>query len=260
MKKPRQWSGGSSLSGGRACVLAGGLGLRLRSVVDDVPKVLAPVAGRPFLDYILHQLATAGLRQVTLCTGYRSDAVEAFAGTGARWGITVSYSPETSPLGTAGAIAAAWGSLDDVTLLVVNGDSYFDIPLDELWTQHRASGAMATIAVRRTTDARRYGTVEFGQDGIVTAFREKGADPTGWMNGGIYVLERTALDGVDAGEPASLELDVFPNLASASNDAPAQRLRAVPFERTFIDIGVPADYRRADRVMAGIAATGGGPV
>ena len=260
MRNARESSGDSTLHDARAFVLAGGLGLRLRSVVDDVPKVLAPVAGRPFLDYILRQLADHGFRRVTLCTGYGSDAVESFAGTGARWGVELSYSHETKPLGTAGAIAAAWRSLDDVTLLVVNGDSYFDVPLDDLWAQHEASGATATIAVRRTTDAARYGTVEFGRDGVVTAFREKGTDASGWMNGGIYVLQRAALDGINPDEPASLELDVFPGLAAASNDAPRGTLRAVTFDRTFIDIGVPADYRRADQVMAGVADLGGGPV
>ena len=91
----------------RACVLAGGLGLRLRSVVGDVPKVLAPVGGRPFLAYLLGQLAANDVRQVTLCTGYRSDAVEAFCGDGAAWGLALSYSRETRPLGTAGAIRQA---------------------------------------------------------------------------------------------------------------------------------------------------------
>jgi NDP-sugar pyrophosphorylase family protein len=257
MKKPRELSGSTPA---RACVLAGGLGLRLRPVVDDVPKVLAPVAGRPFLDYILRQVADHGFRQVTLCTGYRSDAVESFAGTGARWGIELSYSAETKPLGTAGAIAAAWRSLDDGTLLVINGDSYFDVPLDDLWARHQASGATATIAVRRTTQAGRYGIVEIGRDGIVTAFREKGADVSGWMNGGIYVLQRAALEGIDPDEPASLELDVFPRFASASKDAAGRTLRAVPFAGRFIDIGVPADYRRADQVLAGAPAVEGGPV
>jgi D-glycero-alpha-D-manno-heptose 1-phosphate guanylyltransferase len=244
----------------RACVLAGGLGLRLRSVVGAVPKVLAPVGGRPFLDYILRQLAGHGIRRVTLCTGYRSDAVESFAGTGGRWGLKVTYSAETKPLGTAGAIAAAWRSLDDVTLLVVNGDSYFDVPLDDLWAQHEASGATATIAVRRSTNAARYGTVDIGRGGIVTAFREKGADPSGWINGGIYVLQRAALDGIDPDQPASLERDVFPRLASRSDHAPGRTLHAVPFAGSFIDIGVPADYRRADQVMARVTAVEGGPV
>jgi D-glycero-alpha-D-manno-heptose 1-phosphate guanylyltransferase len=260
MENARDLSGGSALVDSRACVLAGGLGLRLRSIVEDVPKVLAPVAGRPFLDYILRQLVDQGIRRVTLCTGYRSDAVESFAGTGARWGMELSYSAESKPLGTAGAIAAAWRSLNDERLLVVNGDSYFDVPLDVLWAQHEASGATATIAVRRTTDAARYGTVEIGRDGVVTAFREKGADASGWMNGGIYVLQRAALDGIDPNESASLEQDVFPRLAAGSDRAGGRTLHAVPFEGRFIDIGVPADYRRADQVMAEVAAVEGGPV
>lgn len=260
MTTSRELAGRSMLREACACVLAGGLGLRLRSVVEDVPKVLAPVGGRPFLDYILRQLTHHGIRRVTLCTGYRSDAVESFAGSGERWGLEVSYSAETSPRGTAGAIAAAWRALDDERLLVVNGDSYFDVPLDVLWAKHVASAATATMAVRRTSDAARYGTVEIGPGGIVTAFREKGADASGWMNGGIYVLQRTALDGIDPDQPASLELDVFPMLASRSDRAAGRTLYAVPFEGSFIDIGVPADYRRADQVMAGVAAVEGGPV
>ncbi len=232
----------------RACVLAGGLGLRLRPAVGDLPKVLAPVGGRPFLDYILRQLALNAVRHVTVCTGYGADRVEAFL-EGQRPGRPeISVSREHRPLGTAGAVREAWAGVEDETMVVLNGDSFFDIPIGELVQAHRAAGASATLAVRRTDEAGRYGTVEVSPDGWVTAFREKAQAGSGLMNGGVYVLDRQALEGLVPGEPASLEKDVFPVLAGGRRvaDHGPGGVLAVEFEGFFIDVGIPADYARID--------------
>jgi NDP-sugar pyrophosphorylase family protein len=229
----------------RAFVLAGGLGLRLRTVVDDLPKVLAPVGGRPFLDYILCQLARSDVRRITLCTGYGDAAVRAFAGDGSRWGVAVSYSLESAPLGTAGAVRNAWAAGDEDRALVLNGDSFFDVPLADLVERHRAGGASATIAAHETDDAGRFGSLELGDDGEVLAFREKATGGRAAINGGIYVLERAALDGVEPGRTASIERDVFPALVTRRSSGPA--LRAYAYPGFFVDIGVPEDYARVNR-------------
>jgi NDP-sugar pyrophosphorylase family protein len=231
----------------RAFVLAGGLGLRLRDVVRDRPKPLALVGGRPFLDYVLCQIAGNGITRVTLCTGHRSDAIRAFAGDGSRWGLDISESVEAAPLGTAGAVRLAWERAPEDEAFVLNGDSFFDVPLDHLLDQHRRSGARATMAVRETEASDRFGAISVDSDGTVLAFAEKGASGRGLINGGIYVLGRATLAGIVPGEPASLERDVFPGLAGPSGNDANGRLHAVPWDGYFIDIGVPADLARLDR-------------
>ena len=242
----------------RAFVLAGGLGLRLRSVVKDVPKVLAPVAGRPFLEHVLRQLQAGGVRRVTICTGYGAATVVDFCGNGARWGLEVSYSEETSPLGTAGALAQAWQGLDDEQFLVLNGDSYFEVPLEDLVAKHRVARATASIAVRSSREAGRFGAVEVDADGMVTEFREKSTTAGAFVNGGIYVLQQAALEGIRPGEHASLEHDVFPALTDARSRPDARSgLLAVVYDGIFIDIGVPADYLRASQVLASLPGAEG---
>src|SRR5262245_1827612 len=132
------------LSSVTAAVLAGGLGTRLRSVVADRPKVLGEIAGRPFLGYLLEQLADAGLRSVVLCTGYMGDQVRAVFG-GSHRGLRLLYSEEPSPLGTGGAIRLAVGQVVSSSVLVLNGDSYCETDLGAFWRAHRAAGSRATL-------------------------------------------------------------------------------------------------------------------
>ncbi|MEJ7696254.1 MAG: sugar phosphate nucleotidyltransferase [Candidatus Limnocylindrales bacterium] len=209
----------------RALVLAGGLGLRLRSVVGELPKSLAPVAGRPFLHYVLAFLRRNDVEDVTLCTGYGASAVSSLVGTGEAWGLRVDYSEEPSPLGTGGAVRLAVAKGDDERLLVLNGDSYFDVSLGDLVETHRALGGQATIAARRTEAAGRFGTLTIGSKGDVLSFQEKAEAGPAEMNGGIYVLERSVLDGWPADTSVSLERQIFPSLISA--DAVAEGVQAV---------------------------------
>jgi len=135
----------ASLASVRACVLAGGLGLRLRSVVSDRPKSLAPVGGRPFLGYVLRQLAEQGVREVTICTGYGREEVRHFAKEGTEWGLRIAFSEEREPLGTAGAIRLAMDRFTGDEFLVLNGDSFFDVQFDRLIETHRSMKAEGTI-------------------------------------------------------------------------------------------------------------------
>ena len=232
----------------RALVLAGGLGTRLRSVVGDRPKALAPVGGQPFLHYLLGQLRRSGLEHVTVCTGYGADAVRSFVGSGAAWGLRIDCSEEQQPLGTGGAIRLAVERHGNDRFVVLNGDSYFDIALADLVAAHEAMGGLVTLAACRMAAAGRFGTIDIGPAGDVRAFREKVEDGPAVINAGIYVLERPAVAGLSGDTPISLERDVFPSLL-APDPATGRtgRLRAAVFEGFFADIGVPADHAALDR-------------
>ena len=157
----------------RALVLAGGLGSRLRSLVPELPKTLAPVGGRPFLEYVLRQLADQGIQDVTICTGYGSTAVQRYADELALPGIQISLSEESQPLGTGGALRLAIDRHADPEFLVLNGDSFFDIRFERLIEAHHAMGADVTIAVRQMSSPGRFGSVAVDDGGWLTAFREK---------------------------------------------------------------------------------------
>lgn len=220
-------------------ILAGGLGTRLRSLVSDRPKVLAEVAGRPFITYLLDQLAQAGFQAATLLTGYKGDMVEHELGLAYR-GIQLGYSVEESPLGTGGAIRAAARVIACEELLVLNGDTFFDVDFRQLVQTARTG--MDLMACRRVPDVGRYGAVQVDPRGRVSALAEKGPQGPGLINAGIYVLHRESIASWP--EPQfSIETDYFPQRLAA------ERLYGEPCDGAFIDIGVPDDLRRAHEVL-----------
>ncbi|MCX6906976.1 MAG: sugar phosphate nucleotidyltransferase [Verrucomicrobia bacterium] len=165
-----------------AAILAGGLGTRLRAAVADQQKVVAPVAGRPFLMRLLDQLADAGLQRVVICTGYKAGQVAEMAGNEYR-GMGLRYSPEPGPLGTAGALRLALPLLESNPVLALNGDSFCETDLAAFWRAHRERNAASSIVVRKVADMRQSGRVSFDANGAVTSFVEKGAS-TGVSDGG----------------------------------------------------------------------------
>lgn len=219
----------------QALILAGGLGTRLRSAVSGLPKVLAPVGGRPFIDYLLLQLRGNGIQEVTLCVGYKAELVRAHVGDGRAWDLSVRYSHEEQQLGTAGALRLALDGLDDGPFVVMNGDSFFDVPLSALRQKHARSGAWGTLALATGAGAR-YGRVEIDAAGQILAFHEKGPHASGHFNGGVYVLDRSVISMIAPGTAISLEREVFPALVG--------RLHGEVFEGFFVDIGVPDDFQR----------------
>jgi D-glycero-alpha-D-manno-heptose 1-phosphate guanylyltransferase len=227
-----------------AAVLAGGLGTRLRHSVSDLPKVLAPVAGRPFLQYVLDQVAEAGVHKVVLCTGYLGEQVS--GALGGRYGrLRLCYSHEARPMGTAGALRLALPLLDGDPLLVLNGDSYCEVGLHEFVAWHRECAAGAgSLLVTWVEDAARYGTVEVDDSGAVRSFREKRAEAApGWISAGIYLLSRRLLTSIPAGRVVSIERDVFPAWVGGG-------LRAYRIRAPFIDIGTPESYAEAEGFFA----------
>jgi D-glycero-alpha-D-manno-heptose 1-phosphate guanylyltransferase len=228
----RRWVHADGVAPAPLAVLAGGLGTRLRAITGDLPKPLVPVAGRPFIAWLLLALRQRGLRRALLCTGYGHAAIAAALGDGTELGLQLCYSVEQAPLGTAGAVAQALPQLADPFLLL-NGDTYVVPPWRRLLAAHRASGAAITLGVARMPDVATYGEVEVGPGGVVRAFREKAGRGGGLVSAGVYVISHRGLAGVVAGRPTSLERDVLPPLAAAGH-VRAYRLRARMY-----DIGTP---------------------
>ena len=224
-------------------VLAGGLGTRLRSVLPDQPKVLAPVAGKPFLDYVIEFLADQGIYHIIFSIGYLAEQVITFVGDGSRWKINVGYSQERTPLGTAGAIRLASHGLKQ-PFFALNGDTLFTISLQSLWQAQMEQNALATIGLRRLSQAQseawQRGCVKLSSRGLIESFTEK---PSGRLNdvenspiltnGGVYVFEPAAFEGMDVGQAASLEMDLFPALATQGC------LAGQVQDGYFVDIGTP---------------------
>jgi D-glycero-alpha-D-manno-heptose 1-phosphate guanylyltransferase len=228
-----------SLAPSEAIVLAGGAGTRLRGVLPDTPKVLAPIGARPFLHRLFETLAGQGIERVVLATGYAADAVETVA-QASGVPIDVALSREHEPLGTGGAIAQAFELVRGDRAWVMNGDSYCDAPLSSVAEAAAAAPHDAWLVAVAVEDASRFGTLELdGQR--VTGFHEKsGRAAGGWINAGIYLLPRALMPK----GAASIERDLFPMWAAEG------RLHAVKVQARFIDIGTPESFAAADAFFA----------
>ncbi len=231
-----------------AAILAGGLGTRLRTVVPDRPKSLAQVAGRVFIKYVLDQLCASPVSHVVLCTGYLGDVIERDLGN-VYGSLPIVYSHEPVALGTGGALRLALPSFHTRQVLVLNGDSFCEVNIGELLRAHRERRASITMVVTSVADNTRYGGVVLEDDRKIVSFKEKGREHgQGWVNAGVYVIDHAVIRDIPAGRPVSLEKDVFPHYMGRS-------LHAFPTEGPFIDIGVPIDYERAQKLLSRIGAT-----
>lgn len=221
-----------------ALVLAGGRGTRLAPVVADRPKVLAPVAGRPFLAHVLERLAAAGVRHVVLCTGWLASQIRAAFGS-CHAGMALEYSEEQEPLGTAGALAHALPLVRSELVLALNGDTLCTADLVALARAHAARAALATVLLARVPDCGRYGRVELDGENRIVRFEEKGARPgPGWVNAGVYCLDRTLLATIPTTRAVSLERESLPAWIGHG-------LHGHPGEGELLDIGTPDDYAAA---------------
>ena len=231
-----------------AAILAGGLGTRLHSVIADRPKVLANVRGRPFLAYLLDQLDSFGFNDVVVCTGYMGDQVQ--AAFGESWGrLRLSYSRESVPLGTAGALRCALPMFKSDSVLVMNGDSFCEADLESMWSWHSKGGMDASILLARVPNTRRYGRVRVDANGLVLKFDEKSTEGgEGWINGGVYLLSRRLLLTIPTAGPVSLEREMFPVWLERG-------LSGYRGEGRFLDIGTPESYGAAQEFFAPNAVT-----
>ncbi len=228
----------------QAIVLAGGFGTRLRSVVSDVPKPMAMVAGRPFLELLLANLARNGFDKVVLSVGYLSDVIGAHFGSDYR-GIPLAYAVESTPLGTGGAIRAALAECSSEHVHVFNGDTYLGLDVEATERQW-ASRRVPIIVALRVDDTARYGKLETDADGRIVRFLEKDASGgPGLINAGCYVLPKAIVSDFPETERFSFEAEYL-------RDAVADRpFFALETKAEFIDIGTPDDYARAQTLLAG---------
>lgn len=235
-----------------AIILAGGMGTRLKSVVADRNKVLAQVNGRPFLICLFDQVLAAGIRNAVLCTGYKSQQVQEELGAQYQ-DLQIAYSPEEQPLGTGGALAQAARKCSSSRLIAMNGDSYCDVRLDELWQWHTKTGAVATIQLAQVPDVSRFGSVALDSESRIIRFDEKGgASHAGSINAGIYCMSRELFESIPADRAISMEREVFPSLIGHGLFGRGGGSR-------FLDIGTPDSYAAATsffRGMDGKATTG----
>ncbi|MDZ7261204.1 MAG: nucleotidyltransferase family protein [candidate division KSB1 bacterium] len=225
----------------RAFILVGGLGTRLKSLTNGLPKPMITVAGKPFLEHLVEKLRSEDVRDLVMCVGYGAQAIEDYFGDGSKWGVTIRYARESKLLGTAGAIknAEPYAVKEN---LVLNGDSYFDINYHQMLQAHRTRNALITIACTQAHETGDYGNILIDQDYRIKGFREKvAASEKGLISGGVYLFDRAVFDSIPKGQKASLEEEIFPKMVTQG------KCFAFPSEGYFIDIGTPERLAKAQK-------------
>ncbi|HNP61303.1 MAG TPA: nucleotidyltransferase family protein [Nitrospirales bacterium] len=225
----------------KAIVLAGGRGERLQSVVPDLPKPMAPVGGRPFLEYILDKIVDAGVTDVIISVGYKAEVIQEHFGRAYR-SLQIRYSRESYPLGTGGAMALALKGEDSSPALVFNGDTLVDIDYSALMVWYEQTIAQVAIVLRQVPDVSRFGSVILLGERVVE-FQEKGQQGPGLVNAGVYVVRPEIFSQYEfgSGEHFSFETDILQAYCRELQP------RAFLTKGYFIDIGTPGDYERAQK-------------
>ena len=221
-----------------AIILAGGLGTRLRSVVPDLPKCMAPVNEKPFLTYVINHLLSQGIRHFIFSLGYKSEAIVEFLEKDFP-SLLFKTSIEDEPLGTGGAVKKACGIAKDKSVLVTNGDTLFKIDITKVAGFHSLCGANCTLSLKPMTNFNRYGVVEIDNDNVIKSFKEKQHYESGLINGGVYALHVNKFLNEDLPEKFSFETDYLEKYYAT------RRMFGLPQDEYFIDIGIPEDYARA---------------
>jgi D-glycero-alpha-D-manno-heptose 1-phosphate guanylyltransferase len=218
----------------KAIILAGGAGRRLRGIIKDVPKPMAPIGGKPFLEFLILHLIKFNIKEIILSIGYKGDMIRAYFESGEKWGAHIKYCEENEPLGTGGAIRKASEMIKDDHFIVMNGDSFLDVDFNHLISYHKNKKANATICLAYVNNTGRYGRVETDKNGEIVKFAEKGFEGAGYINGGVYLLSNKVIHDIPDGQ-VSVETEVFPMLIKRG-------LYGMLVKGSFIDIGIPQDY------------------
>jgi D-glycero-alpha-D-manno-heptose 1-phosphate guanylyltransferase len=228
-----------------AIILAGGFGTRLHKVVSDVPKSMAPINKRPFLEYLLDYLIVQGVTKAVLSVGYKHEIITSHFKTNYR-SLEIDYAVETEPLGTGGGIRLAFWKTREPRALVLNGDSLFKVDLNAMMDYHLKKKSDATLALRKLDDTGRYGRVSLNRNRRITGFAEKAeqAGP-GYISGGVYIIEKLLLMEPEFRGRFSIEKDFFERYCSM------EKMYGFPSEGYFLDIGIPTDYKQAQHDFAG---------
>lgn len=223
-------------------VLAGGLGTRLRSVVADKPKCMAPLGEHPFLYYLLQYLHKQGITHAVLSLGYLSEQVIDWCNR-MDLPLRVSFTVEPEPLGTGGGILHALPALEGKEVFIVNGDTYFDVNLSAFYQFHAAHQSPLSLALKPMQQFDRYGSIELDAQQRISAFHEKQFCTEGLINGGIYLTTTNFLNSLSLPEKFSFEKEVLEPGAAAGS------LYGFISDTYFIDIGIPEDYEAAKKVL-----------
>ena len=227
-----------------AFVLAGGLGTRLRSIVSDVPKPMAPVDDQPFLEYLLKFWITQGISKFIISVSYMRDSIINYFGDNYQ-GIQLEYFIEKDPLGTGGGLIKIANQLSD-TFVVINGDTFFEISLNELNLFKNKTQAEVVIALFKSNDRERYGQVLLNEINQVKGFLKSNKDYSKLSNGGVYLIDPIVLNknSYKFKIKCSLENDILPTLINQGST-----VVGIEQKGKFLDIGVPADYKRAKKFL-----------
>lgn len=229
----------------KALLLVGGKATRLRPLSLTRPKCLFPLAGKPIIDHILEGLSEAGVTEAILAVNNLADMIEEYLGA-EKYGVKLSYNLEKEPLGTGGPIKLAENHLQEDSFLVLNGDILSFIDYRELMNRHREENCIASITLKQVEDPSRYGVVRFGENDRILEFIEKPERdaPSNWINAGCYTLNPEIFDYIPPNRKVSIEREVYPGLATQ------KQLYGYRYTGKWIDIGVPADYLRADKMLS----------
>ena len=225
-------------------VLAGGLGTRLRKVVSEVPKCMAPIHGKPFLGYLLDYLCLFNVERAVLSVGYKKESVKDWIMNLKKiYPFDIDFAEESEPLGTGGGIRLALSKTKDKDVIVINGDTFFNVDLDDFIDKHKKSGSKISIALKPMTDFDRYGNVLLSEKGEVTEFKEKAHCDAGLINGGIYAIHKSDRLFDNLPRTFSFEKEILQPLAAQS------QISGFVSNVYFIDIGIPEGYARSQREL-----------
>jgi len=223
-----------------AVVLAGGLGTRLGALTAQLPKPMVDIAGKPFLCYLLDYLARQGIKEVILAVGYQAEKIIAYFGKQYK-SLSLSYSHETQPLGTGGAILQALTLFKLNQAFIINGDSLFLADLKKLWEFHLDKQTELSLALSLQENSARYGKVILDRQQKIIKFTEKGEAGPGLINGGIYLLEFAVFNNFTKGQKFSFEEEALLSLVNQ------QQVHGLIDSSYFIDIGLPETYAQAQK-------------
>ncbi len=224
-------------------ILAGGLGTRLRSVVADLPKTLAPIGEHPFLHYLFLYLQKQGIKKIILSVGYKHESIDDYVKQ-SQAPFEIVYAVEETPLGTGGAIHLALKQCSTNNILIINGDTIFNIDISTLNNFHELhSEATLTMALKQMENFDRYGTVMIDESYAITGFEEKQAKITGLINGGIYILNKALFTELTYPEKFSFETDFL------NTHYNFLHFYGYPMQDYFIDIGIPTDFEIAQKAL-----------
>ena len=230
-----------------AIILAGGLGTRLRDVVPNLPKPMAPINSRPFLEHQMDYWINQGIRTFILSVGYLKEVIINHFGDTYR-GIAIQYAIEQTPLGTGGGLLLAAYDLSS-PFIVLNGDTFIEVELQDLCKFHYAHNSEWTFSLFQSDQSDRYMGVDIDKSGKIFSLKSETSEVDFLANGGVYLINPSAIDKIDyqKGEKASLEDELLGNYISNGGS-----LYGMECTGKFIDIGVPEDYRRAESIISAV--------